>query len=88
MAPDGAGVIEIGIPYWYIIQQTGERMYNPTASNKCSSACMKITSSGLENDVIRILYENMVRSCIKGAPITIICRQFYNPITPRKWEGF
>lgn len=57
-------------------------MYNPTASNKCSSSCMKITSSALENDVIRIKYDNMVQSCIKGVPITISCRQFYNPITP------
>lgn len=30
----------------------------------------------------------MVQSCIKGVPITIICRQFYNPITPEVWPGF
>lgn len=88
MAPDGKGTIEIGVPYWYILQQTGERMYNPTASNKCASSCMKITSSGLEGSAIQIKYDNMVESCIKGTPITISCRQFYNPITPEVWTGF
>jgi len=49
---------------------------------------MKIYSSALENDVIRIKYDNMVQSCIKGTSVTISCRQFYNPVTPEVWEGF
>lgn len=63
-------------------------MYNPTAINKCSSTCMKIISSGLNNGVINIQYTNMVPSCISGTPITISCRQFYNPVEPRVWTGF
>jgi hypothetical protein len=50
---------------------------------------MKITSSGLNtNGAISIEYANMIPSCITGAPITISCRQFYNPVEPRIWQGF
>lgn len=30
----------------------------------------------------------MLDSCISGAQITIKCRQFRNPITPKLWSGF
>ena len=30
----------------------------------------------------------MQSSCITAAPITITCKQFYNPIYPAIWEGF
>lgn len=64
-------------------------MYNSAAKDKCSSSCMKITSSGLNtNGAISIEYANMIPSCITGAPITISCRQFYNPVEPRIWQGF
>lgn len=49
---------------------------------------MNIFRSELVGDRIRIVYDNMVESCIKGAPITISCRQFYNPIVPELINGF
>ena len=88
MPPGGAGHIDIGMPYQYFLTTSGRRMYNPTATNKCSSSCMNIFESELIVDRIKIIYDNMVESCIKGAPITISCRQFYNPIVPEDKSGF
>lgn len=74
MAPGGSGNIEIGIPYQYFLTTSGRRMYNPTATNKCSSSCMNIYESELQNDRIRIVYDNMVEDCISGKEIIINCR--------------
>lgn len=90
MAPGGAGRIDLKIPYWYYVDNTGDYMYNPTATNKCSSDCMDIYSSflSISDGSIQMLYANMPDSCIKGKEIIIKCRQFYNPVEPRKWDGF
>ena len=63
-------------------------MYSPTATNRCSSDCFRVTYSGLVNAAINIEYEQMLPQCISGAEITITCSQFYNPITPEEWSGF
>jgi hypothetical protein len=88
MAPGGTGSIEIGIPYQYFLTTSGERMYNPTASKRCSSTCMNVFHSELVVDRLQIDYNNMVQDCISGQPIEIVCRQFYNPIVPEPQTGF
>jgi hypothetical protein len=88
MSPDGKGTVQIGVPMWWQIGITGERMYSPTATNKCTSSCMDITLSKLQDASILVEYSDMKQSCISKAPITITCKQFYNPITPEIWEGF
>lgn len=47
MSLSGAGAIDIGVPYWYKVGNTGEFMYNPTAQKKCSSECFRVVTSGL-----------------------------------------
>jgi hypothetical protein len=47
MAPKGSGTITLEMPPWYSSSGTDVTMYNPEATDKCSSDCMKITSSGL-----------------------------------------
>lgn len=90
MSPGGSGRVDLTIPYWYFVDQTGEYMYNPTATNKCASDCMNIYESflSISDGSIQIKYDNMLPACISGAKIQIRCRQFFNPIEPRKWEGF
>jgi len=68
MAPGGEGTITLEMPPWYSNSGTDFQMYNPEAEDKCSSDCMKITSSGLveTSNKISIEYTQMVDSCIKG----------------------
>lgn len=88
MSPNGKGTIHVGVPYWYKIGTTGERMYSATAENKCSSTCMTVTYSKLQGGTVVINYEDMKNGCMQGSEITINCKQFYNPITPDLWPGF
>lgn len=88
MSPSGAGKIEIEIPVWYQIGNTADYMYNPIAENRCTSSCMRVTSSELVNDRILVNYDSMAKDCISGHQIQIDCRQFYNPIVPELIYGF
>ena len=49
---------------------------------------MTVTSSQLVDEEINVHYEAMKAECLIGTPITISCKQFYNPITPTVWSGF
>lgn len=49
MSPSGKGKVMIGIPMWWQIGRTGERMYAATAKDKCYSDCMKVISSELQD---------------------------------------
>lgn len=88
MDPSGKGKIQIGVPFWYKVGETGELMYSPSARDKCSSDCMTVTYSQLIDEAINVHYEDMKDECLLGTPITIQCKQFYNPITPTMWSGF
>ena len=88
MCPEGAGKIEIEVPTWYVVGNTAEYMYNPTANDRCSSSCMRVSNSEIVNDRIIINYDSMIPDCIEGTLIEIQCRNFYNPIVPKKTYGF
>lgn len=84
----GSGRIDIGLPYWYLIQGTGQYSYNPGAEDKCSSDCMSITNSALNIGTLEIKYEFMLDECLEGKAVVIECRGFYNPIVPIVKGGF
>jgi hypothetical protein len=88
MSANGKGTVKIGVPMWYSIDGTGKRMYSATAENRCESTCMRVKESSLQADMIVVEYEDMPDSCIKNQAITIVCKHFYNPITPEEWGPF
>jgi len=47
-----------------------------------------LTSSQLVGNQIQINYNSMTTTALKGVPITVTCRGFYNPIVPTKLSGF
>ena len=55
--PGGSGTIEVRFPYWFFLVSSGEYSYNPTAENKCTSECFRLTSSIISNDILTIVYE-------------------------------
>lgn len=82
LSKSGTGMLRLGIPRWYEVGSKINFMYNVEASNACTSAQMKITSSqpSALDRFIQIRYEDMEERYFSGQPITIKCTQFYNPI--------
>ena len=82
LSKSGAGMLRLGLPRWYEVGSKLNFMYNVEASNACTSAQMKITSSvpSVLDRFITIRYEDMEERYFSGEPITIKCTQFYNPI--------
>ena len=90
LSKSGSGMLRLGIPKWYEVGSKINFMYNVEASNACTSAQMKITSSvpSVLDRFIQIRYEDMEERFFSGQRITIRCTQFYNPIYQDMWGGF
>ena len=63
-------------------------MFNENNENSCTSDDMDITSSrpDIVSRTLTIEYKNM--KTVSGAPISITCIGFRNPIYQGSWSGF
>jgi len=90
MSKSGSGMLRLHLPDWYKVGEKAQFMYNAKVENACESDQMKITSSKPEplDGLIRMTYKDMDEKYFEGKPITIKCRNFYNPIYQKVWKGF
>ena len=80
-------MIEIKIPYWWKIGNAHAWMYQEGSTNQCSSLQMRVYASSVQFGSLKVFYLEMEAEFIKGKEITISCKQFQNPIYPKKWGG-
>lgn len=80
-------MIEIKIPYWYNLGQASAWMYSDGATNQCTSLQMRVYASSVQFGSLKVFYQEMLPEAIKDSYITIKCKQFQNPIYPKKWGG-
>lgn len=88
MSPLRHGRVDLKMPIRYKTPDRDYYLYKHSTRNKCASTCMRVTSSKLDWETLKIEYDNMLTSCLSNSEIVIRCQEFLNPIRPEVLSGF